>query len=88
MRGTAGEMIYTVTELSYRDQLLDQAVRYFASDKVVCDSFEEGVALQKKGVKDLVTTDGTEMKKGMISGGNHKNIFNLNLGTSTRNLDK
>jgi len=45
MRGTAGEMIYTVTELSYRDQLLDQAVRYFASDKVVCDSFEEGVAL-------------------------------------------
>lgn len=42
--------------------------------------------MQKKGIRDLVIADGTEMKSGMISGGNHKNIFNLNLGT--KHFDK
>jgi hypothetical protein len=29
-----------------------------------------------------VTEDGTEFKQGMISGGQHNNIFNLTLGTT------
>lgn len=33
------------------------------------------------GVKDIVTEDGTELKAGMVSGGIHTNIFNINLGT-------
>ena len=29
-----------------------------------------------------MTEDGTEFKQGMISGGNHSNVFDLNLGTA------
>ena len=33
-------------------------------------------------MKEIVTYDGTEFKQGMISGGNHGSVFNVNLGTS------
>ena len=39
------------------------------------------------GVKDIVTEDGTEFKQGMISGGQHTNIFNLNLGNFKMDRD-
>lgn len=35
-----------------------------------------------KGIKDIVTEDGTEFKQGMISGGHHANVFSLSLGTA------
>jgi hypothetical protein len=50
------------------------------ADKVVCKDFDTAVKLQRLGLKDIVTYDGTEFKQGLISGGQHKNIFNVNLG--------
>lgn len=44
--------------------------------------FKAAANLQKLGVKDIVTEDGTEFKQGMISGGQHTNIFNLMFGTN------
>jgi hypothetical protein len=38
------------------------------------------VKLQRLGYKEVVTLEGTEFKAGMISGGIHKNIFNVSLG--------
>ena len=63
--------------------MLEKSVRWFAADKVVAKTFAVAANLQgQKGVKDIVTEDGTEFKSGMISGGNHANIFNLSLGTA------
>ncbi len=75
-----GCLVYEVVEISRKHQLLDQALRYFLGDKVVCKDFDTAVKLQKRGVRDIVTHDGTEFKQGMISGGQHTNIFKLNLG--------
>ena len=45
-------------------------------------TFDVAAILQRqKHIKDIITEDGTEFKQGMISGGNHSNIFNLSLGT-------
>ena len=59
---------------------------------MVAKDFDVAVKLQNsKGIRDLVTEDGTEFKQGMISGGQHSNIFgNLNLGTTQvdRNIIK
>ena len=58
-------------------------MRYFSADKVVAKTFEMAASLQsKQGVRDIVTEDGTEFKQGMISGGHHANVFNLNFGTA------
>ncbi len=38
-------------------------------------------------MKEIVTWDGTEFKQGMISGGQHKNIFSVNLGQMTLDRD-
>jgi chromosome segregation ATPase len=73
-------LVYDVVEVSRSHNLLDRAIRYFLNDKVVCDSFDTAIKLQGQGVKDIVTYDGTEFKQGMISGGQHKNIFAVNLG--------
>jgi chromosome segregation ATPase len=78
--GNQGELIYEVIEVSRKHANLDKAVRYFLGDKVVCKDFDLAVKLQGLGVKDIVTEDGTEFKQGMISGGVHQNIFNLNFG--------
>lgn len=67
-------------EVSRRHQHIDKAVRYFLADKVVCKDFDTAVKLQRMGFRDIVTEDGKEFKPGMISGGQHTNIFNLNLG--------
>lgn len=64
-----GSLVYDVLEVSRRHQHLDKAIRYFLGDKVVCKDFDTGVKLQRMGVKDIVTEEGTEFKQGMISGG-------------------
>jgi len=46
-------------------------VRYFSADKVIVKDFAAAVKLQKLGLKEIVTEDGTEFKQGMISGGQH-----------------
>ncbi len=79
--GNQGELIYDVIEISRKHTNLDKAVRYFLGDKVVCKDFDLAVKLQGLGVRDIVTEEGTEFKQGMISGGAHQNIFNLNFGT-------
>ena len=61
--------------------MLEKAVRYFSGDKVVTKTFDTAAKLQMKGVKEIITEDGTVFKPGTISGGNQANIFNLNLGT-------
>jgi len=43
--------------------MLERAVRYFSADTVVAKTFEMAANLQrKKGIKDIVTEDGTEFK--------------------------
>ena len=61
--------------------MLEKAVRYFSGDKVFTKTFDTAAKLQMKGVKEIITEDGTVFKPGTISGGNQANIFNLNLGT-------
>ncbi|CDW87992.1 structural maintenance of chromosomes 1 [Stylonychia lemnae] len=82
-----GNLVYDVLEVSRRHQHLDKAIRYFVADKVVCKNFDTAIKLQRMGVKDIVTEDGTEFKQGMISGGQHTNIFNLNLGNFKMDRD-
>jgi hypothetical protein len=33
-------------------------------------------------VKEVITEDGTEFKQGMISGGQHTNVFNITFGVN------
>lgn len=76
-----GNLVYDVIEVSRRHQTLEKALRYFLVDKVVCKDFDSAVKLQKKhNLRDIVCEDGTEFKQGMISGGQHQNVFNLELG--------
>ena len=59
------------------------AVNYFIGNKIVCDNFNTAMTIQRqnKAVK-LITLDGTEVKNGMISGGQHSlNLFNINFGS-------
>ena len=87
MEGEQAKLVYDVIEVGRKEPLLEKAVRYFTADKVVATDFAVAIHLQNnKGLRDLVTEDGTEFKQGMISGGQHTNIFNLNLGTAQ--LDK
>ena len=56
-------LVYDVIEVGRKEPLLEQAVRYFTADKVVAKDFEVAVKLQNdKGLRDLVTEDGTEFK--------------------------
>jgi chromosome segregation ATPase len=71
-----------VVEVSRQNNQLDKAVRYFCADKVFVKDFQTAANLQKLGIKDIVTEDGTEFKQGMISGGQHTNIFHLTFGTN------
>lgn len=74
-------LIYDVIDISKKDPLLERAIRYFCADKVVTKTFDMAAKLQaQKGIKEIVTEDGTEFKQGMISGGHHANVFNLSLG--------
>lgn len=75
-----GSLVYDVVEVSRRHPLIERAVRYFLGNKVVCKDFDTAIKVQRMGIKDIVTEDGKEFKPGMISGGQHSNIFNLNLG--------
>jgi chromosome segregation ATPase len=82
-----GHLVYDVIEVSRNFQHLDRAMRYFLADKVVCKDFDTAIKLQRMGIKDLITHDGTEFKQGMISGGTHKNIFGVNLGQISLDRD-
>lgn len=62
-------LVYEVIEFSRRYANLDKAFRYFLADKVVCKDFDTAVKLQRMGIKDIITFEGTEFKSGMISGG-------------------
>lgn len=57
--GINGNLVLDVIEVSRKHIHLDKAVRYFLNDKVVCKDFETAVKLQKQGVKDIITEDGT-----------------------------
>ena len=59
------------------------AVNYFIANKIVCDNFNSAMAIQKSNnTVKLITLDGTEVKNGMISGGQHSlNLFNINFGS-------
>lgn len=39
--------------------MLERAVRYFVGDKVVVQDFQKAADLQRKGVKEVLTEDGT-----------------------------
>lgn len=52
-------MIYDIIEVPRSEQALERAVRYFAGDKVFVKEFKQASELQKKGVKDIITEDGT-----------------------------
>ena len=70
LAGEQAMLVYDVIEVGRKEPLLEQAVRYFAADKIVAKDFNVAVQLQSnKGLTDLVTEDGTEFKQGMISGG-------------------
>ena len=75
-----GHLVYDVIEASRSHAHFERAIRYFLAEKVVCKDFDTAVKLQRLGLRDIVTFDGTEFKQGLISGGTHKNIFNVNLG--------
>ena len=83
LEGADASPVYDVIDISRRDPLLERAIRYFSADKVVTKNFQSAAQLQaQKGIKEIVTEDGTEFRQGMISGGHHANIFNLSLGTA------
>lgn len=63
MEGSDASLVYDVIEISRQDPMLERAVRYFSADTVVAKTFEMAANLQrKKGIKDIVTEDGTEFK--------------------------
>lgn len=74
--------MYEVIEIPRSELALDKAIRYFVGDKVFVKDFQSAAELQKRGVTDIVTEEGTLFNRGMISGGSHQNIFKLTLGTS------
>ena len=82
LKGSDAHLVFDVIEVSRRHNLLERALRYFLSDKLVVPDFDTATRLQRSiGAKDLVTLDGTEFKHGMISGGTHSsNLFAVNLG--------
>ena len=57
-----GHLVYDVVEVSRSHAHLERAVRYFLADKVVCKDFDTAVKLQRLGVREIVTYDGTEFK--------------------------
>lgn len=65
------------------DGKLQMAVNYFIGNKIVCENFNSAMAIQKSNnAAKLITLDGTEVKNGMISGGQHSlNLFNINFGS-------
>lgn len=75
-------LVYEVVEVPRSEPDLERAVRYFLGDKVVCKDFKQATELQKRGVKEIITEDGTLFNRGLISGGQHSNIFKLQLGTT------
>jgi chromosome segregation ATPase len=77
LTGTQALLVYEVIEVPRSEPMLERAVRYFVGDKVVCKDFKQASSLQQKGVKEVVCEDGTCFTKGMISGGQHQNIFKL-----------
>lgn len=52
-------LVYDVIEISRKEALLERAVRYFVGDKVVVPDFQRAEDLQRKGVKEVLTEDGT-----------------------------
>jgi chromosome segregation ATPase len=69
--------LYEVVDVPRSEELLEKAVRFFIGEKVFCPAFSDAVKLQQKGIKEIITADGTFFNKGMISGGSHQNIFKL-----------
>lgn len=80
-------LVMDIIEVSRLHAGLEKGVRYFVGDKIVCRDFDTAVKLQSLGYRDIVTSEGTEFKAGMISGGQHKNIFAVNLGQLTLDRD-
>jgi len=61
--GAEASLIYDVIDISKKDPLLERAIRYFCADKVVTKTFDMAAKLQaQKGIKEIVTEDGTEFK--------------------------
>lgn len=52
-------LIYELIEVPRAETGVEKAVRFFAGDKVFVKDFKQATELQKKGVKDIVTEDGT-----------------------------
>ena len=85
LKELGGEFVLDIIDVSRKNNgLVQKAVEYFVSDKIVCKDFDTVIKLQREGqsCKNIVTLDGIEYKQGMISGGTHsQNLFNINLGS-------
>lgn len=58
-----------VVEVSRKFVNVERAIRFFMGDKIVCKDFDAAIALQNRGFKHIITLDGTQFRRGMISAG-------------------
>lgn len=77
-------MIADIVDGDKNVQGLDNALKFFCGDKVLCikgeADYEEAVKLTTKGFKRVYTMDGTSLTNGMFEGGHQTNIFNKTFG--------
>lgn len=79
-----GHMILDVVDCDKNIPGLENALKYFCGDKVVClenlDGYDNTITLSNKGFKRVITLDGTSLSSGMFESGYHSNIFDKDLG--------
>ncbi|CAI2368483.1 unnamed protein product [Moneuplotes crassus] len=79
-----GHMIVDVVDCDKNIEGLENALKYFCGDKVVClenmGGCTDALNLSQKGFKRVITLDGTSLSNGMFKGGHHSNIFDKDLG--------
>ena len=80
-----GHMIVDVVDCDKDIKGLENALKYFCGEKVVCLENKEGydntIYLSNKGFKRVITLDGTSLNNGMFESGHHSNIFDKALGS-------
>ena len=79
-----GHMIADVVDWDKGIKDLENALKYFCGDKVVCldTELKESLYLSNKGFKRVITLDGTSLTNGMFEGGHQSNIFDKTLGSA------
>jgi chromosome segregation ATPase len=84
-------MIVDVVDCDKNVAGLENALKYFCGDKVVCledmDDYNNTLLLSQKGFKRVITLDGTSLSNGMFESGHHSNIFDKDLGKPKHDKD-